>query len=803
VDHTSVALFDEIPAEYLAEAQAMAMFYTDRSVGSNVNEGLDCLASPHDTSADYCRRWEHPDPAFNTTPADVYWPGVYPREKWQFVSCTEVACTLAQYAATPVAAFGYFPSYLEAPALADSFFVSDPDGEDIYDLAAAEAAHPETTMIYFTSSLSRGEVEATRRFNDRMRAWATDNGRVLFDMADILSHTPQDQECFDNRDGVLYYFSDTQWENHPDDGLDTPAICPHYATEADGGHLGSVSAGKIRAAKAFWVLMAQLAGWQPNGGASPTPTPTAGPSATPPPTYTPTATSVPTGSTHVGDLDGGTTLAGESQWRANVKITAHDAAHAPLVGAVVSGIWSVTGQVANCTTKTDGGCTVTSSQLGGGVAAIGFTVTGVAYSVHQYVEAENHDPDADSNGTTISMVQPPGLAPSATPTPVSTAPPVATPTPSADDRIHIGDMDGTATVINATTWRAAARVVIHRTTETPVVGAVVAGYWGGDPARRASCTTRLDGGCTISGSQLSFDTFAVSFTVVSVTHPAYTYDETANHDPDGDADLTSIMVTLAPSPPATLDSCALTYQEVGLTPFAFARSADNQAAVAQAAASIDGHFAFLSIGHSITLEIARSAEREWLPTLGGRNPEMVMLSGATAGVTADKWADPNHGQWQVVFDRLTHYGATPEQVEVVWMKLAYIGTGADYNSRLVSDMEATLANLKARFPNLALVYVSPHIRRYTFDVRATSSEPTGYWTGAAVQEFVARHERDTAPAVTYGPNLWSDDPAIWEAADYQVDCVHLSPAGETKAGRMLIDWYASDPTASSWFLASE
>lgn len=28
------------------------------------------------------------------------------------------------------------------------------------------------------------------------------------------------------------------------------------------GHLGSISAGGIRVAKAFWVLMAQIAGWQ-------------------------------------------------------------------------------------------------------------------------------------------------------------------------------------------------------------------------------------------------------------------------------------------------------------------------------------------------------------------------------------------------------------------------------------------------------------------------------------------------------------------------------------------------------------
>ncbi|MBE0411782.1 MAG: hypothetical protein IBX69_18800 [Anaerolineales bacterium] len=50
-------------------------------------------------------------------------------------------------------------------------------------------------------------------------------------------------------------------EDYPDDGLDLPAICQDYTTEVDGGHLGSVSGGKIRVAKAFWVLMAQIAGW--------------------------------------------------------------------------------------------------------------------------------------------------------------------------------------------------------------------------------------------------------------------------------------------------------------------------------------------------------------------------------------------------------------------------------------------------------------------------------------------------------------------------------------------------------------
>ena len=83
----------------------------------------------------------------------------------------------------------------------------------------------------------------------------------LLDAADILSHTPSGAPCYDNRDGVAYYVNEKQQENFPDDGSNIPAICPQYTTEAFGGHLGNVSAGGIRLAKAMWVLMAQLAGW--------------------------------------------------------------------------------------------------------------------------------------------------------------------------------------------------------------------------------------------------------------------------------------------------------------------------------------------------------------------------------------------------------------------------------------------------------------------------------------------------------------------------------------------------------------
>jgi hypothetical protein len=275
-----------------------------------------------------------------------------------------------------------------------------------------------------------------------------------------------------------------------------------------------------------------------------------------------------------------------------------------------------------------------------------------------------------------------------------------------------------------------------------------------------------------------------------------------NHDPDGDSDGVQIIVYqpagMALTP--TIDYCPQPYQPVGLPPFEFSRSNANQAALAQAVDQINGQFVLLTIGHSITLEISRSAERDWLPMVTDRNPQLVMVSGAGAGVNADSWANPQHPQWQTVLDRLTHAGVTPEQVEVVWLKTALNDTKQDYNARLLGYMEQILVNIRLHYPNIKVVYVSPHVRRFTFDAQVASGEPEGYWSGAAVQEFVNRHEGDAAPAVTYGPYLWSDDSAVWEAVDYQPDCLHLSAAGESKAGKMVIDWFAGDPTAVQWFL---
>jgi hypothetical protein len=153
----------------------------------------------------------------------------------------------------------------------EGFFVDHPHNGyypnrerwDISDLNALEAQYPGKTFIYWTTSLSRGigTAESTA-FNDQMRQYARANNKPLLDAADILSHDPNGNPCYDNRDAVQYCNSN-QCENNPNDGQNTLAICQAYTTETEGGHLGSVSGGKIQLAKAFWVLMAQIAGWRP------------------------------------------------------------------------------------------------------------------------------------------------------------------------------------------------------------------------------------------------------------------------------------------------------------------------------------------------------------------------------------------------------------------------------------------------------------------------------------------------------------------------------------------------------------
>src|SRR6266550_4000824 len=112
---------------------------------------------------------------------------------------------------------------------------------------------------------------------------------------------------------------------------------------------------------------------------------------------------------HVGDLDAVTSSSG-NRWSATVEITVHDENHNLLNGATVVGHWSQLGtNSTTCTTGDLGGngtCIVTFPSLRRSVTSVNMTVVRITLAGRTYVRADNHDPDGDSNGTTIKVNRP-------------------------------------------------------------------------------------------------------------------------------------------------------------------------------------------------------------------------------------------------------------------------------------------------------------------------------------------------------------------------------------------------------------
>jgi thermitase len=109
---------------------------------------------------------------------------------------------------------------------------------------------------------------------------------------------------------------------------------------------------------------------------------------------------------HIGDLDG-SSGASKSAWTARVTVTVHNASHQPVAGATVTGSWvGGASSSGTCTTGTDGTCVIVSGNLRKRDATARFSVTDVAASGLGYAAGQNHDPDGDSSGTTITVAKP-------------------------------------------------------------------------------------------------------------------------------------------------------------------------------------------------------------------------------------------------------------------------------------------------------------------------------------------------------------------------------------------------------------
>ncbi len=292
VDHDAVADFLGLEPDQIAAAASLRMLFIDHSVGQNISDGLDCTASDSvEAAPNRCRRFEHVVPLLSADPALFRFGPEYDRSRWS-------------YHAGGSSYWKEWPDYVDS-VLADragdwdvvipmpSYLVAPNGGWE--PIESLEAAHPDVTFVYATSSLPRGAAGGTagdlvmQRFNSDARAYALAHEKPLLDVADILGHDYDGNPCFDTRDGVEYCQTADRCENLPDDGVAIPAICQHYTSELHGGHLGSVSGGALRMAQAVWVLMARLT----EDELAPPETPASSPTVEPSPEATRTGTAEP------------------------------------------------------------------------------------------------------------------------------------------------------------------------------------------------------------------------------------------------------------------------------------------------------------------------------------------------------------------------------------------------------------------------------------------------------------------------------------------------------------------------------
>jgi lysophospholipase L1-like esterase len=236
--------------------------------------------------------------------------------------------------------------------------------------------------------------------------------------------------------------------------------------------------------------------------------------------------------------------------------------------------------------------------------------------------------------------------------------------------------------------------------------------------------------------------------------------------------------------------------------------------------SPDGKIVLLSIGFS-NPSIEFPVFQRRVAEDAAVNPRLVTVNGCVGSQGASTIADPKSNYWNTVDQRLSSAGVTGKQVQAVWLKEVNPGPSQPFpaeSKKLYQDMVGSLHNLRERFPNLKVAYLSS--RTYgAYTELGGSPEPWAYETGFAVKwvvsdQIAGKPEMNfdptrgvaRSPWVAWGPYLWTDgvkgrrDGFVYLREDVREDGLHPSDKGSAKIANLMMNFFKSDPTARIWFL---
>lgn len=198
-----------------------------------------------------------------------------------------------------------------------------------------------------------------------------------------------------------------------------------------------------------------------------------------------------------------------------------------------------------------------------------------------------------------------------------------------------------------------------------------------------------------------------------------------------------------------------------------------------------------------------------------KSDRLTIVDCAQGGQAMAEWAPPAGRPWEEAMRRVSSSGVTPAQVQVAWVKLANknpSGSMSAHLSKLEADTSAVLRNARERFPNLRIAYLGSRI--WAGNARGgLNPEPYAYESAFAARNLIrGQMESGGAPAsggvplLLWGPYLWAEgekgrklDSLKYMPEDFAPDGVHPSNSGREKVALQLLDFFATNPLAKSWF----